>query len=76
MIPRISVDEAIDSDLDSGSSRQVLQRVDPVSVHLGLFHDHLRSVAYGIRCVKGGTGCFLWGRTVRCMGWFGVMVSD
>ncbi len=53
MIPRISVDQAINADLDAGSSRQVLQRVDPISVDLGLFDDHPRSVSRGLHRVKG-----------------------
>lgn len=59
MIPRISMDEAINSDLNTGSSRQVLQRVDPLSVDLGFFDYHPRSVSYRIRYVKGKRRYFL-----------------
>jgi hypothetical protein len=59
MIPRISMDEAINSDLNAGSSRQVLQRVDPLSVDLGFLDYHPRSVAYRIRYVKGKRRYFL-----------------
>ena len=47
MIPRISMDEAINSDLNAGPSRQVLQRVDPLSVDLGFFDYHPWSVRIG-----------------------------
>jgi hypothetical protein len=59
MIPRISMDEAINSDLNAGSSRQVLQRVDPLSVDLGLFDYHPQIVSYRIRYVKGKRRYFL-----------------
>jgi hypothetical protein len=59
MTPRISMDEAINSDLNAGSSRQVLQRVDPLSVDLGFFDYHPYSVSYRILYVNGKRRYFL-----------------
>ncbi len=52
MIPRISVNKPVNTDLDSGSARQVFQGVDPSVVDLCLFDDHLKNVSHRRHRVK------------------------
>jgi hypothetical protein len=59
IIPRISVYEAINSNLDADSSHQVLQQVDPFSVDLRFFDYHPLNVSSRIQRIKGRTRDFL-----------------
>jgi hypothetical protein len=40
MLARIAIDQSIDANQDAGSSRAILESVDPVSVLVGLLDTH------------------------------------
>ena len=46
MLPRVSMSQAVDADLDARPALPILQRVDPVSVDLRHPNAHEQSVSY------------------------------
>ncbi len=53
MLAWVSVDQTVHTNLDSGSARAILERIDPFSVGFCLFDAHAASVARKPRLSSG-----------------------